>query len=208
MTKYNVHIYREMRLFFGNIEAGTHEAAAAIARDKTTGDADDIEDCNGDDHAALVDVIGDEDYSQSVTIDFEAERQCKAAPKLTAALKDLLNQLEAIGIPDWHGAEGLSLEQARDAIAEAEAAGINPVPVGDPPAGKPFSILLLYPDYANDSGTETYYAFVEARDQVEAVEIAQRQAVADQDMEIDDPADFAPLLVTEGHRASEPLFNK
>ena len=34
---------------------------------------------------------------------------------------------------------------------------------GSGSAKKPYSVLLLYPDYANDSGTETYYAFVEAR---------------------------------------------
>ncbi len=33
---------------------------------------------------------------------------------------------------------------------------------------KPYSVLLLYPDYANDSGTETYYAFVEAADPIAA----------------------------------------
>ena len=45
-----------------------------------------------------------------------------AAPELLTALTDLLNQLNGIGIPDWHGAEGLSLEQAREAIAKAEGA--------------------------------------------------------------------------------------
>jgi hypothetical protein len=86
--------------------------------------------------------------------------------------------------------------------------------IASPPAPasaeqRPYSVLLLYPDYACETfGQDTYYAFVEARDQIEAVEIAQRQAVAAQDTEIDDPADFAPLLVTQGHHASEPLFNK
>jgi hypothetical protein len=42
-----------------------------------------------------------------------------AAPALLAALKDLIDQLEAIGIPDWHGAEGLSLDQAKESIAKA-----------------------------------------------------------------------------------------
>jgi hypothetical protein len=73
---------------------------------------------------------------------------------------------------------------------------------------KPYSVLLLYPDYIGDYGTETYYAFVEATDAVGAVAVAQRQAVAAQSIDIDDPTDFAPLLVTEGHHASEPLFNK
>jgi hypothetical protein len=46
-----------------------------------------------------------------------------AAPDLLAALKELIDQLEGIGIPDWHGAEGLSLDQARAAINKAEGRG-------------------------------------------------------------------------------------
>ena len=65
MTKYIVHLYREMRLSYADIEADTPEAAAAIARDQPTGDADDIEDCEGENLAALVDMAGDEDYEQS-----------------------------------------------------------------------------------------------------------------------------------------------
>src|SRR3954447_1650420 len=30
-------------------------------------------------------------------------------------------------------------------------------PAASEPAKKPYSVLLLYPDYANDTGTETYY---------------------------------------------------
>jgi hypothetical protein len=47
-------------------------------------------------------------------------RLIAAAPDLLAAMLDLIQQLEGIGIPDWHGAEGLTLEQARAAIAAAE----------------------------------------------------------------------------------------
>lgn len=43
--------------------------------------------------------------------------------ELLAALKGLVEQLEGIGIPDWHGAEGLSLSQAKSAIAKAEGRG-------------------------------------------------------------------------------------
>jgi hypothetical protein len=43
-----------------------------------------------------------------------------AAPDLLEAMKELIDQLEGIGIPDWHGAEGLSLDQARAAINKAE----------------------------------------------------------------------------------------
>jgi hypothetical protein len=43
MTTYNVHIYREMRLTFKGVGAGTPEAAAAIAHGKPTGDDADEE---------------------------------------------------------------------------------------------------------------------------------------------------------------------
>lgn len=42
-----------------------------------------------------------------------------AAPDLLAALLGLLEQLHAIGIPDWHGAEGLSLGASIAALAKA-----------------------------------------------------------------------------------------
>lgn len=46
-------------------------------------------------------------------------RLIAAAPNLLSALTELLDQLQVIGIPDWHGAEGLDLQQARAAIAKA-----------------------------------------------------------------------------------------
>lgn len=90
MTYYNVHIYREMRLTFAGIEADTPEAAATIAREKLTSDADNINDCDGENLAALVDLTGADDFWQSVTIDFEGERIRKAVPVLLEAL--LLSQ--------------------------------------------------------------------------------------------------------------------
>lgn len=41
---------------------------------------------------------------------------------------------------------------------------------------KLYSVLLLYPDFVNDGGTETYYAFVKARSPLEAVAKAQWKA--------------------------------
>jgi hypothetical protein len=76
------------------------------------------------------------------------------------------------------------------------------------PETNPYSVLLLYPDYANDTGSETYYALVEAPDPIEAVTVARRQALAAQEGVIFPPDDFVPLLVTPGHHYSEPLFNK
>jgi hypothetical protein len=82
--------------------------------------------------------------------------------------------------------------------------GIPPAPTEN----RPYSVLLLYPDYANDGGDETYYAWVEAPDPVEAVTVARRQALAAQEGLIFPPDDFTPLLVTEGHHRGEPLSIK
>jgi len=46
-------------------------------------------------------------------------RLIAAAPELLEALNELLEQIHYIGIADWHGAEGLSLAEARAAIAKA-----------------------------------------------------------------------------------------
>ena len=86
MTIFNVHIYREMRLRFDSVEADTPEAAAEKAKAMLLEDAADFDECDGETFAALVDVQGDEDFSQSVTIDFEAERHRKAASNLLDAL--------------------------------------------------------------------------------------------------------------------------
>ncbi len=120
MTIYNVHIYREMRLVFGGIEADTPEAAATIARDKPTEEADSIDDCDGETLAALVDLLGDEEYERSEMIDFEAERERKAAAALLAACRMVVDRWE----------RGDLAEAARAcsaAIAEAEACGVPPV---------------------------------------------------------------------------------
>jgi hypothetical protein len=89
-TRYIVHIYREMRLTFPGIEAPSPEAAACMAADKPTHDADTIDDCEGDSLTALVDVEGDTEYLQSRFIDFEPAQLQKAAPRLRAALQEVL----------------------------------------------------------------------------------------------------------------------
>jgi hypothetical protein len=121
MTQYIVHLYREMRLSFTGIEAETPFAAARVARGKSTDDADNIEDCEGRNLSALVDIAGDEDFSQSVTIDFEPERLGKVAAKLLDSLRI------ASGIVQWakdHGADREATEAVRtyirSAITEAE----------------------------------------------------------------------------------------
>ena len=143
-----------------------------------------------------------------------------AAPALLAALN---------GIIDYAENEAYSLEKLKDspeAEAEAErawkateaartalavATDASPpwdITDGRPAGNSPYSVLLLYPDYANDSGTETYYAFVQATSQIEAVTLAQRRAATAQEGVEMEPDEFAPLLVTQGHHTSVPLFNK
>ena len=144
MTLYTVHLYREMRLTFEGIEAESLEAAAAAARDKQTSHADDIEDCEGETLAALVDVAGDEEYGQSRFIDFEAERQRNAAPALLASLEAILPYAEN---------EAHSLEQLKDSpVADAEAARAwNAVEaaqaaIADAAAGCPPEEATIVPD--------------------------------------------------------------
>ncbi|SRR5579871_1889446 len=97
MTLYNVHIYREMRLFFPGIVAATPEEAARIAAGKLTEEAAFADDeCDGENLAALVDVAGDDQYEQSVMINFEPERLRKAVPELLEALEDLLGDLPSV----------------------------------------------------------------------------------------------------------------
>ncbi len=127
MTIYKVHIYREMRLTFEGIKADSSESAAAIARDKLTGDADDIESCDGETFAALIDVAGDKEYGQSRTIDFEPERQRKAAPKLLMAVRMAENYL-ADDLDEDDETEMGIFNTIRDARAEAETSGIRSAP--------------------------------------------------------------------------------
>jgi len=120
MTLYNLHIYREMRLFFQGIEAETPEAAARIARDGLTEDADDIEDCDGEDLAALIDVVGDDGFEKSVTIDFGPESLRKAASHLLETLKQI--SLALAHHRHWRPSMPGHLKDAADAaIAKAVA---------------------------------------------------------------------------------------
>lgn len=135
MILYNVHLYREMRLTYPGIEADTPEAAASIAADKPTDEADNIEDCDGENLAALVDVAGDTEYEHSITIDFEAERHRKAAARLLAALESILPYAEgeAYGLEEHQGSAEAEIEarsawqkveDARTTIAAAKRGGI------------------------------------------------------------------------------------
>jgi hypothetical protein len=128
MTEYIVHIYREMRLTYTGIEADTPEAAAVITRGKPTDDADNVEDCDGENLAALVDVAGDKDYSQSRFIDFEGEKQRKAASKLLEAVRMAENYL-ADDLDQDDETEMRIFKAICNARAEATAASIPLEPV-------------------------------------------------------------------------------
>lgn len=57
----------------------------------------------------------------------------QAARDLYACLQDLLTQLDLIGIPDWHGAEGLSLTAARRLLTGQSRLSSNPPAGGGMP---------------------------------------------------------------------------
>jgi hypothetical protein len=206
MPTYNVHIYREMRILYQGVRAPTPEAAAESCRDFPSDAGCDPVDCDGQTFAAVVDLPGDNGlYHRSKDILFEEGRLRYAAPKLLTALKGTLFALDEN--KDGSGpSKQTAIANARAAIVEAEPAGISPAP-GEP-ASKPYSVLLLYPDWANDGGTETYYAFVEAPDPTQAVGQARRQALAANEWTNVEPDDFAPLLVTEGHHFGQPISNQ
>lgn len=74
--------------------------------------------------------------------------------------------------------------------------------VNKPTGKKPYSVLLLYPDYLTDNyGQETYLVHVEAGDAESAV-VAARADVAisfEYDWSVENVEDFYPLLVCAGH---------
>ncbi len=131
-----------------------------------------------------------------------AMRLIQAAPVLIAACRMVVAR--------WARGDLAEAARACQSAVELATAGGPPWDVtdGQAVAIKPWSVLLLYPDYANDSGTETYYAFVEASDPIDAIACARRQASEAQEGIDIEPDDFAALLVTEGHHYGEPLFNK
>jgi hypothetical protein len=115
---YNVHLYREMRLYFPRINARSHEEAAQIVAEKPTDEAETIDDCEGTNLAALVDVRGDEQYNQSRIIDFHTpHNDSQILKKLLDALKDLHDQLECLGMDT---SKMPSLTRSKAAIARAE----------------------------------------------------------------------------------------
>jgi hypothetical protein len=196
MNSYDIYLHREILITFRDVKAESPEDAAGTACGFATNEIDSVVDC--DNLSARVDVADGDGYHRPVTIDFQPERLRRAAPALLAACRMVVERWE----------RGDLAEAARAcSAAVAEAENVTSPACGDP-ANKSYSVLLLYPDHVNDSGRETCYAFVEAADPIEAVATAQRQAVAAHEGIDFEPEDFQPLLVTEGHHYSEPLFNK
>ena len=126
MTRYNVHIYREMKLRFDGIEAASPEAAANIARDGLTEDADDINDCEGDTIAAIVDVVGEEDFTRSRLIDFDqpgdARRKATVVVTVRGGLVEDVHSTDPIlvFVEDWDCPPDLPL------VMDFEAAPLTP----------------------------------------------------------------------------------
>jgi len=85
MKAYNVHIYREMRLFFPGIVARTVQEAARLAADMPSSAAEALADCDGENLAALVGGGGSDNGKQSWMIDFDSVSTI--APDLLTALE-------------------------------------------------------------------------------------------------------------------------
>jgi hypothetical protein len=114
MKTYNVHIYREMRLYYPGIKADSPEQAAQIAACQCSGHTENIEDCEGENLGALVDVAGDEEYAQSQTIDFEPVLLRDNAQEMLAVLEYAIETEEG----NWDGDEPNWLQQARAVTAK------------------------------------------------------------------------------------------
>lgn len=125
MKNYHIHLYREMRLTFEGIEADSPEEAALLARSMRASDARSIEECDGENIAALIDVAGDDDYRLSETIDFEGERLRQAAQLLLEALERAIRELKLwqVGNIKDEGSES-AIRIGKAAIEQATSAGV------------------------------------------------------------------------------------
>jgi hypothetical protein len=94
MTTYNIHIYREMCLSFPGIVARTAEEAATLAAAMPSSAAEALEDCDGENLAALVGVVDSAECHQSWMIDFDPVRAM--GPDLLTALELTLPILQEV----------------------------------------------------------------------------------------------------------------
>ena len=96
MTTYDVHIYREMRILYRNIEADTPEAAAEACRDLPSRQGFDPVDCDGQTFAAVVDIAGDP-HCDGKDILFEEGQLRRAAPAQAVILDLAQSGLMTLG---------------------------------------------------------------------------------------------------------------
>jgi len=122
MTLYNVHIFREMRLYYPSIEASTPKKAARIAADRPTADAEYVEDCEGENIAALIDVAGDDDFAQSTIVELRESPQRTNEPVDIHRLLDERRQVAVIwSIEDVQSVRSdLTDEQAWEVLKRCE----------------------------------------------------------------------------------------
>jgi hypothetical protein len=96
MPTYHVHVYREMRVKFNGIEAESPEKAASVASGRCTEQADEVEDCQGMDLSALVDLQGDEEFTESRVVDFRDLKRLAASKEMLTALEEALAALNTV----------------------------------------------------------------------------------------------------------------
>ena len=86
--------------------------------------------------------------------------QQAANGRLIVAAPDLLAACRMV-VARWERGNLAEAARACQSAVELATAGGPPWDITDVQTvgSKPWSVLLLYPDYANDSGTETYFAF-------------------------------------------------
>ncbi len=137
-----------------------------------------------DDHAELVRLL--------TTVPQDDSSEARDAARYRYLREQPIDSIERGGIfvgltPQNIVANGADLDARMDA-----AMGVQATP-------KAWTVLLLLPDYfANDFGTETYLAHVEADSAEWAVTLAQIEAARPHGDAIDEPSDFHVLLVIEG----------
>ena len=125
MNTYTVHLYREMRLTFTGIEAGSPEAAARIASTTHTDNAARLVDCEGSNLAAFVERDVEDDFIDSHAVYFDDGRFLSMGPRLLEALHAFV----ALGCghrPSGDFWSDLELQAARARNLLREAKGRRP----------------------------------------------------------------------------------
>jgi hypothetical protein len=120
MQTYNVHIYREMRLFFPGTVASTAEEAARLAAEMPSGAAQALDDCDGENLAALVGVVDSTDCKQRWMIDLDPVRTI--VPDLLTALElalPILQDIVRAHLLSDDATVRMALDRVESAVAKA-----------------------------------------------------------------------------------------